>query len=777
MSEPFSETAETLDAQGVKEDDECDELEEELSEYDHLNPDDLLLRKDKQTSSGLYKKIVIPRDEELRKVTRSLDKHQREVLNIVIKYAKDLVKCRNHRNKPPQPPFLMMHGGAGSGKSTVIRIISQWIQKILQQEGQSPDCPNVVVTAFCGTAAANVDGQTLNSSFGFSFDNKHNALGNKSRDMRRAILKYLKLVIIDEISMVKADMLYQLDLRLQEIAEKIDVPFGGIGILVFGDLMQLPPVQGRYVFDVPVNKEFFITHGLTPRWRMFKPILLEENHRQGSDRSYADLLNRIRTKQFTDEDIKILRERIRPPLHEDIKNAGLHITARRDPCDKINQKYIAKLTGTPLKLKAVHHHPINPNYKPHINKKDQTVAETGFRDEIILKPGARIIMIHNIDTVDSLTNGQLGTFVDAVKNKKGKVEKLVLKLDKPGAGKHNQDQNPELVKKFPDHIFIERVSLQYSTSKKNPESSKATLIQFPVRLAFSTTAHKIQGNSIPYPTKVVLDIDSCFASGQAYVMLSRVQCLDQVLILGKLQETKLMMSAKALTELERLETVSLNRNPDIWMSKTGVLKIASVNCAGLQAHIEDIKIDNKLLKADVLLLQETSLEVKETDDNFEIPSYPVHVHVKQGRGKGISVYMKKQFDKKKIVYGDGFQVIRITVDDLDIFNVYRSSAGSTDELCKALSSMIEMSTPTVICGDLNICGKTEKNNQVLSQLTGQGFDQLVKEATQIRGRQIDHVFFRGNDKFEVDITQRFSLYYSDHDALLVCLSGKGERKV
>ena len=767
----FTEMEKTLDAQGVKDNEECGDLEEEISEYDHLNPDDLLLRKDKPPSGGLYKKIEIPSYDELRKVTRSLDKHQREVLDIAIKYAKDLVKCRNHRNKPPQPPYLMMHGGAGSGKSTVIRVITQWVQKILQQEGQSPDCPNVVVTAFCGTAAANVEGQTLNSSFGFSFDNKHNALGNKSRDMRRAILKYLKLVIIDEISMVKADMLYQLDLRLQEIAEKMDIPFGGIGVLVFGDLMQLPPVQGRYVFDVPSNKEFFITHGLTPRWEMFQPILLEENHRQGSDRSYADLLNRIRIKQYTNEDIKILRERIRTSSHEDIKNAGLHITARRDPCDKINQRYIAKLKGDSLKLKAVHHHPINPNYKPSINKKDQTIAETGFRDEIILKPGARIIMIHNLDTVDSLTNGQLGTFVDAIKNRNGKIEKLVLKLDKLGAGKHNQDENPELATKFPGHVFIERVSLQYSTSKKNPESSKATLIQFPIRLAFATTAHKIQGSSIPSPTKVVLDIDSCFASGQAYVMLSRVQCLEQVVITGKLQETKLMMSAKALTELERLESVSLNRNPGIWMAKTGVIRIASLNCAGLKAHIEDIKVDRKLLKADIILLQETSLDAKEVE-NFEIPSHPVQLNVRQGRGKGITVYMQKPVERKKIVSKEGYQVIGLTVDCLDIINVYRSSTGSKDQLCETLERLIGTSNPSIICGDFNICGKTEKNNKVSRFLMNNGFDQLVKEATQIRGRQIDHVFFRGNNMFDVINIERYSPYYSDHDALLVCVSNQ-----
>ena len=91
-------------------------------------------------------------------------------------------------------------------------------------------------------------------------------------------------------------------------------------------------------------------------------------------------------------------------------------------------------------------------------------------------------------------------------------------------------------------------------------------------------------------------------------MLSRVQCLDQVVIVGKFEEKKLMMSAKALEELQRLESLSLNRNQGVWMMPSGNLKIASVNCAGLKAHIEDIRVDRRLLNADIVLLQETSLD-------------------------------------------------------------------------------------------------------------------------------------------------------------------------
>ena len=519
----LNETAKHLDPEGIQDNEEIADLEEDNSEYEHLNPDDLPSRSETKFSSGLYKKIEVPGDADLRKSTRGLDEHQRNVLNEVIKYAKGIVKARQQQSKYPSPPYLMMSGGAGAGKSTVIKLVAQWVQRILQQEGLDVDFPCVIITSFCGTAAANVDGQTLHSAFGFSFSTQHRSLHDKARDLRREVLKYLKLVIIDEVSMVDSGMLYKLDMRLQEITQKLE-PFGGIGVLAFGDLMQLPPIMGRNVFEEPLNDEFLITHRLNPRWQMFKSILLEKNHRQGKDKSYAEILNRIRTNEQTEDDIRTLESRVRPKSHPDITGAGLFITALRQKADIVNEQCINKLKGKALKLKAVHHHPIDKNYKPFINKKDKTVGETGFRDELILKPGSRIIMIHNLDVIDSLTNGQLGIFVEAIMNKDGKVLKLVLKLDKTNAGKINREQNPVLSKKYPEHVFVERVSWQYSLRKKSGlETSKATVIQFPIRLAFGITAHKVQGSSIPYPTTVALDIDSTFTAGQTYVMLSRVQ--------------------------------------------------------------------------------------------------------------------------------------------------------------------------------------------------------------------------------------------------------------
>ena len=107
---------------------------------------------------------------------------------------------------------------------TVINILKQWIQLILQTSGDNPDCPYIFITVPTGTAAANIKGQTLHSTFGFNFGNEHFSLSDKKRDEKRSQLQHLRVVVIDEISMVKSDLLFQLDMRLKEVTQKIDKP-------------------------------------------------------------------------------------------------------------------------------------------------------------------------------------------------------------------------------------------------------------------------------------------------------------------------------------------------------------------------------------------------------------------------------------------------------------------------------------------------------------------------------------------------------------------------
>ena len=109
-------------------------------------------------------------------------------------------------------------------------------------------------------------------------------------------------------------------------------------------------MMNQLIFD------FKVTHSLDPRWKMFKCIILEVNHRQGNDKPYAELLNRIRVGKHTQEDIALLQTRVRPRKHLDIKEASLHIVCKRKECADINKLSVAKMKGELITIEAIHHH-------------------------------------------------------------------------------------------------------------------------------------------------------------------------------------------------------------------------------------------------------------------------------------------------------------------------------------------------------------------------------------------------------------------------------------
>jgi len=126
--------------------------------------------------------------------------------------------------------------------------------------------------------------------------------------------------------MIKADMLYQLDLRLREVKQRPDVPFGGVAIFFFGDILQLRPVRARYIFQEPQSENYHLTFMVDSLWHKMDVICLLKNHRQEEDKTYADLLNRVRTGDQTEEDLDLLRTRVRPEGHLDLEGDALIVT-------------------------------------------------------------------------------------------------------------------------------------------------------------------------------------------------------------------------------------------------------------------------------------------------------------------------------------------------------------------------------------------------------------------------------------------------------------------
>ena len=236
----------------------------------------------------------------------------------------------------------------------------------------------------------------------------------------------------------------------------------------------------------------------------------------------------------------------------------------------------------------------------------------------------------------SMLRSSVQTFV--MKSKLPNVGRLKAQYyEYENAGRQNKQKYQGLAEKYPGCIVIQKVSNQYTLRKKSRDVvATATVIQFPIKLAFAITSHKIQGQTISWPMTVVLDIESIFEDAQAHVMLSRVQQLRQIYILKKLDESK---STIALKETERLASMSMNKNPSPWLKDCdNTIKVASLNCAGLKAHIKDIESDDTLLKGDIIHLIETSLEEYEPCPlNFK--GNERHI-ISVGNGKGIATYYK-----------------------------------------------------------------------------------------------------------------------------------------
>ena len=438
------------------------------------------------------------------------------------------------------------------------------------------------------------------------------------------------------------------------------------------------------------------------------------------------------------------------------------------------EKFVGKMPGEMIVLRAIHSHATLKNFKPPMRDKDGTVGQTGLKDVLNLKRGAKVMVIDNIDVSDGITNGTFGEFVDVVVTKSGQVDKLVVRPDDSSTGNINRTKFPQLAHRYPDCIFVEKVSKTYTLNQKRrgDVASRATVIQFPVRLSFATTTHKMQGATIVYPNKVVLDINSCFGPAMAYVMLSRVQSIDQLYILDSLDPKAIKVEEGSIKELERLDSISYNRNPTPWNAGDQVgIRIASLNIAGLNAHHRDLRADEKLLKASVLMLSETSLIPGSSNcDQYQLPGFEASFGV-VGNGKGVACYHRVPGKQCNIYCQADFQIMELIMDRLDIISIYRSSSASIVQVVESLEQRIRRNRPTIITGDFNLCFKTNSNNGVTKRLLELGFTQLVKEATHIQGGHIDHVYWRDqvSPVFQEPVLERYSPYYSDHDALLVTL--------
>lgn len=429
-----------------------------------------------------------------------------------IQISSAFTQVLNFINQTNQIIFLT--GKAGTGKTTLLKYIRHNTYKQLS------------IVAPTGVAAINAGGSTIHSFFQFPFtpflpvlnstgelSHQQNLPTLKYNAQRLAIFRNLELLIIDEISMVRSDLLDQMDLTLRQTRKKWHLPFGGVQILLIGDMHQLSPVvqneEWKLLSKIYKSPYFFDSLVIQNNPPVY--IELEKIYRQ-SDESFIQLLNKVRNNQLNENDLENLNSHYKNNISaEDYKN-NITLTTHNKKSDEINSKNLNDLP--------------NPSYT-YMAKVEGLFSEKNYPadEKLVLKQGTRVMFLKN-NTEKNYYNGKIGkvTFInqDTIKVKceedKSEIEvaketwtNVAYKLDK--------------------------------TTKHIDEEILGTFTQYPLRLAWAITIHKSQGLTFD---RLIVDAADSFSAGQVYVALSRCRSLNGLTLSSKINRSSLLNDAAVL---------------------------------------------------------------------------------------------------------------------------------------------------------------------------------------------------------------------------------------
>ena len=406
---------------------------------------------------------------------------------------------------------VFITGRAGTGKSTLLNYFCGHTYK------------KAVVLAPTGVAAVNVGGQTIHSFFGFKPDVTPSSIRKKILDEKKNLYKKLETIVIDEISMVRADLLDCVDKFLHLNGPDAKLPFGGVQMIFIGDLYQLPPVVTGQ------EREIFKSHYATPYFfgaKVFNEldmefVELEKIYRQKDD-EFIRLLNAIRNRTVTDDDLAVLNQRVQDGFAAPPDDFFIYLTSTNEQANRINEERLAGLRGRVFSFHGFIEGDFGKEYLP-------------TASELKLKKGAQIMLLNN-DPYGQWVNGTVGRMLSVKKDEEGgKV--IIARLD-----------NGMKVEIAPCIWEIFRFFL------KNGELTSETVgsfIQYPVRLAFAVTIHKSQGKTFE---KAVIDVGrGTFAHGQMYVALSRCTTLDGIVLVKPIRKTHILMDWEVVKFLTRFQ--------------------------------------------------------------------------------------------------------------------------------------------------------------------------------------------------------------------------------
>lgn len=426
---------------------------------------------------------------------------------------------------------IFLTGKAGTGKTTLLRKIKETTHK------------NVAIVAPTGIAALNAGGVTIHSFFqlpfaGFipefgaqpdfsqtvKFETKETLKRHMTMNKTRIqLIRNIELLIIDEVSMLRADLLDAIDWTLRNV-RRIHEPFGGVQVLFIGDLLQLPPVVKQEEWQVLSRyyNGIFFFHARV--FQETQPLYIELStiYRQ-QDQAFIQVLNNLRNNEISAADVEILNQYVQPDFDPTSNEGYITLTTHNVKADEMNAKALGALPGKKVSYAAE----ITGDYPKHLFALEETLE---------LKIGAQVMFVKNDLSFDKhYFNGKMG--------------KIAALSDQEITVYFPEEKKTINVEKF------EWTNIRYALNQATGEITEETLgtfVHYPLKLAWAITVHKSQGLTFD---KAVLDVADVFAPGQAYVALSRLRTLDGLVL------TK-PMRMNGLSNDQQVVAFSQNKAPE-----------------------------------------------------------------------------------------------------------------------------------------------------------------------------------------------------------------------
>ncbi|XP_075334585.1 uncharacterized protein LOC142395729 [Odontesthes bonariensis] len=708
------------------------------------------------------KKNMLSRIEGLALI-RSLNERQFSVFYQIRQWCLDKVNGKN-----PEPLHILITGGAGTGKSHLIRAIEYESKRLLSPMCQYCDNTPVLLTAPTGIAAYNLEATTIHTTFSIGIDVRlpYTPLGEEKLNSLRLKYSDVHILIIDEISMVDHNLLSYVHGRLRQIKQTGNIgSFGNISVVAVGDFFQLPPVKGKPLYSDGVGSNLWSA--------LFKVVELTEIVRQ-KDFVFSQLLNRMRTRSketpMLPGDINLLKV-----CETGEVSSALHIFATNEQVNEHNMKQLFESCPEYVKIEAQDSVNDQKTGKLRLLQGSHAKAlHTGLAEVLLLGKGARVMLCKNVDVGDGLVNGVCGTVTDIIIPEKDKFPKLVyVRFDDDRVGIHRRK------------TCVYGSSDVVGSTPIVPEEERATVKgglrrQFPLKLAWACTVHKVQGLTVD---KAVVCLNKIFAPGQAYVALSRVRSLSGLTI-QDFDAKRIYCKDDITVAIQSMTPLLMCGPTPLSGFDTSAFTVFLMNVQSLNRHVKDLAFCTQQWKPNCIAVTETWILELQADtvkiDGYSFNNCPRRLSY-DGTQPSLIGLQDQQHGGVGMYTADGveYEILKPPQVNLEclIYNflhvnikmvvIYRSPQYPLSlfkiNLVKMLDWLEQLATGTIaLMGDFN--DDILKSSTILNCVKTRGYVQIVQEATTEMGSLIDHIYVK-SDVYEGEAVV-IPTYFSDHEGIL-----------